>query len=303
MRPNTKFAYTWKVVFVFCILIEIVNLAYSPILATNKSKGSKSLASFSAVVENLLIPTPVLDLPACSCYTKEREQFNSFILALVGPSSCPKDPFFCRPPFSTAQYHYIQVVRFIAEHIMVLVGFIVFLDVPIYFFTGELCQESGLLVPKPIFQRWIAPGLLVQLLANPQMENFSIALCNLVVASIDIGPVKVIRWIQALFFPLLVGVFDFLESRVWVPFVAYINQSKGGEVAVTEDGPADLHRIPSLTRASTMRHSSIARKRSSTICTPRISSCVRPRRATMMSLGQPPRSSFGASGSNKKKYL
>ena len=60
---------------------------------------------------------------------------------------------------------------FILEEFLILVSIVCFLDVFVVFFTGELDAVTGELLPKPFVARWIAPGLLLQLLLNPRLGS------------------------------------------------------------------------------------------------------------------------------------
>ena len=71
---------------------------------------------------------------------------------------------------------------------------------------------------------WIIPGLLLQLLINPQMEAASKVFFKLLHSSFQVGPIRVWRWIRALFYPLLVLLFDLAESFIWIPLVAFANR-------------------------------------------------------------------------------
>jgi len=71
---------------------------------------------------------------------------------------------------------------------------ITFLDVPVTFFTGEINEKNGLLIPKPFFSRWILPGLLLQLLVNPKMKEVSSITVYFIKLTHQFGPDKVLRW-------------------------------------------------------------------------------------------------------------
>lgn len=73
------------------------------------------------------------------------------------------------------------------------------MDVPITFFTGEIHEETGTLIPKPMFQRWILPGLLLQLLINPVMTDVFTFVKDALVIFHKIDPGRVMRWIGAIF--------------------------------------------------------------------------------------------------------
>ena len=77
-----------------------------------------------------------------------------------------------------------------------------FLDVFVTFFTGQLSPDTGLLEPKKFFQRWISPGLVLQLLVNPKMGYVSLLVVRGWNELMHHGPVRVFRWTVALFYPV-----------------------------------------------------------------------------------------------------
>jgi hypothetical protein len=81
-----------------------------------------------------------------------------------------------------------------AESFIDIVGF---LDIFIWFFTGEL-DTQGLLVPKPFFYRCILPGTLVQVLDHPTLPNVLPSLISQAMdAASAAGWSRVIRWVLA----------------------------------------------------------------------------------------------------------
>lgn len=267
LRPNTRFAVVWKSFFVLCVIIEICELAVNPLLAVQKNNTSGVSPTFSSKLEGWMVPLPVSELKECSCLENERNELNSWILASTRPTRCPSDPWFCSQTFINAQSVYIAVMLFILKHSMAIVACIVFLDVPIHFYTGELCPEMGSVIPKPFLIRWIAPGLMLQLAVNPQMESTSTAAFALVNHALKIGPIRVWRWIDAFFYPTLVVVFDFVERKVWIPLVANINRQSEGEDQEEIYHPAS-HRRTSTRRATTRASIAYVQRRRSSTNTP-----------------------------------
>jgi hypothetical protein len=101
----------------------------------------------------------------------------------------------------------VQLAQFLANAVPV----VSFASVFIEFYTGELSSESGLVVPKPFFSRWIVPGVLLQLLVNPSMKNTSRNVRAVMSAVKSIGFARV-----ASFYPLLILVWDVaVESLHW----------------------------------------------------------------------------------------
>lgn len=60
----------------------------------------------------------------------------------------------------------------LAEFLATAVPLVSFASVFVEFFTGEL-SDTGLIVPKPFFSRWIVPGVFLQLLVNPSMKKIA----------------------------------------------------------------------------------------------------------------------------------
>lgn len=245
-----------------CVLIEITNLAVNPILASRKvkGKGTKKPLTFSKALEDILITPPVSSLKQCSCRAREQEEFNSFILAKLRPTSCPSDPWFCGTAFSTAQSLYTTLIQFLLHHFMMIVGVICFLDVFVYHYTGEIDAE-GAIIPKHFFDRWIAPGLLLQLIVNPEMESTAKLVFNVITTAMEVGPFRVLRWVEALFYPCLVLAVDLIEYKFWVPAVARLNQSKvEPSMAEEEDMPLAVRRRTTIMRRASL---AVAQNRSS----------------------------------------
>lgn len=295
LRPNTRFAVIWKAIFVFCVLIEITNLAVNPVLASRKVKvrGTKQPLTFTTALEDILIAPPVSSLQACSCRARVREEFNSLILAKVRPTRCPSDPWYCGQAFSTAQGLYTTLIRFLLHHFMMIVGIICFLDVFVYHYTGEIDAE-GVVIPKHFFDRWIAPGLLLQLVVNPEMESTAKLIFNVIATAMEVGPFRVLRWVEALFHPCLVLAVDLIEYKFWIPAVARLNQSKvEPSMAEEEHMPLAVRRRTTIMRRASLavgqNHPSLAfQRRKSSLMSSTLN--FHPTRSSL--LGQPKRSSL-----------
>jgi hypothetical protein len=279
LRPNTRFAVFWKIVVVVCVLIEITGLAFNPLLAKYKNKATGKPLTFSTKLQSVLIPELFTNGKVCGCTS--REVIDSWILSAARPTKCQTDPWFCLPPVSIARDFYVAVVRFFLEQFLVIVSIIVFLDVPIYFYTGELCSETGTLVPKGFVDRWIAPGILLQLLVNPEMESVSRTVWALLVGCTKTGPIRVWRWAESLFYPLSTALFDLVEHKVWIPAVTSANRNQiyTPTITIEEASPALLRRSSMMRRASltvgnSRRSSIFLQQRRATVMQPRRSSLV-----------------------------
>jgi hypothetical protein len=131
-------------------------------------------------------------------------------------------PWYCEYKTSHAVYRFI--VDMFWKYFSVGVGIAYFLDVFITFFTGDFHKESGVLIPKPFFQRWILPGLVLQLLVNPYMKAVSEWIVEVGSQLLDHGPIRVWRWVATVFFPLLYVMSMRIALPSWRMLVEYQNQ-------------------------------------------------------------------------------
>ena len=97
----------------------------------------------------------------------------------------------------------VQLAQFLAN----VVPVVSFASVFIEFYIGELSSESGLVVPKPFFSRWIVPGVLLQLLVNPSMKDTSRNVWAVVSAAKSIGFARVAS-LLCIAYPMLIMVWD-----------------------------------------------------------------------------------------------
>lgn len=74
-----------------------------------------------------------------------------------------------------------------------------FLDVFITFFTGDIDEKTGLLVPRPFFARWILPGVVLQLIVNPTMKDISRIVKRALTFSNNVGFMRVLHVTFAIF--------------------------------------------------------------------------------------------------------
>jgi hypothetical protein len=233
LRPNTRFAVTWKILFVICVIFEITQLAFAPMLAKYVDEETGKNLDIEKVMELKLVPTPFGQReecgaiphqdrvgkrghPAARWIKKIRRKTKEDILLLEHLE--PKK-WYCHEPFTTIQLGYIEIVKLWIHRLLVFVGFICFMDVFVTFFTGELDAENGNLVPKPFVARWLIPGIVLQLIVNPQMETVSQYVWKLLSYTNHTGFIRVYRWTAAFFFPLFSVTMHFFIDNIWRPLV------------------------------------------------------------------------------------
>lgn len=129
-----------------------------------------------------LLPVPFGEREVCC--KSERHAFKGprLLQPIAGIVQClhkqqptvRETPWYCRVPYTTVQQLYINLVKLIINRFFACFGFVCFLDVFVTFFTGQYDKCSGLLKSKPFFQRWIMPGLALQLLGKrPKCQSYN----------------------------------------------------------------------------------------------------------------------------------
>ena len=208
LRPNTTFAVVWKALFVVGVILELSVLV------------AKALHPKGVTVESIL-PRLWYDLPECN--PKEPGFFQK-ILHRFGRHRTSPILWYCQERAMAYQNMGVCILDFSIRTLIVTVQAIYFLDVFINFFTGRFNRQTGMLEPVPAFQRWVAPGIMLQLLLNPRMDVVADIVARLVTAIRALGPVRVFRWTVAFFFPVFL-IFRHRASQGWSVIVA--SQNKG----------------------------------------------------------------------------
>eukprot|EP00980_Cylindrotheca_fusiformis_P005739 scaffold1194_cov127-Cylindrotheca_fusiformis.AAC.16 len=134
-------------------------------------------------------------------------------------------PWYCNERFYSGHAFYRLIASFMWEEFLVLVGIICFMDVFVTFFTGEFHPDNGTLIPKPFFKRWIIPGLVFQLLVNPQLGNVASWAFKTGDKILENGPARVYRWSAAVAFPLIYLCAYDIGVPLWTRFATYANQN------------------------------------------------------------------------------
>jgi len=230
MRPNTRFAFIWKILFITCVILEIAQLAAAPMLQQYKDKTTNELMHPHQVIEQKLVPSPIEEWEACFPKFKPEAPKTGFAKIFENLKISKKEeeqaiPWYCNTPYPEAHAAYAKGLKFMITEFLVFVGFVCFLDVFVTFFTGEL-DDEGFLNPKPFFARWILPGLVLQLLVNPQMVNVSQWVATTMKYTASVGPVRVVRWSIALFIPSAKTIFNAMQLHIWLPFVKKENENE-----------------------------------------------------------------------------
>ena len=189
LSPKTAFAVGWKCVAICCVILEIMQWTFAPLLS-----GELKKMPLDELISILLF---------ASC--TEREMQDVCVA-------------------SAWKHKWLMTVHILSRVLMPLVHVVCFLDVFITFSTGEL-TASGKLVPKPFFARYILPGVGLQLIVNPTMVAISKLTKKAILHFIYVGPSLYFHSIMACL-PLAYWIYGVLLDVV-LEFVEQQNNTKG----------------------------------------------------------------------------
>ncbi len=173
--------------------------------------------AYSDMISLMLVPAPVSDWPDC------RDTKPKYWPKKVTESK----RWYCHEPYRSAHRGYRRIFDFLLEEFMLVVSIVCFLDVFIVFFTGEIDEVTGELLPKEFVARWIVPGLVLQLLVNPRLCFLATFLKGLKTTVVKVGLVRVFRWSVASVFPVLYFLWISIIEHIWIPLVQHENRLKG----------------------------------------------------------------------------
>lgn len=223
LRPNTKFAVYWKLFFALCLLWEFIHLAAKPYLLDENTP-----TTLDELIALMLVPTRVSELEQCQEKKIIKRIWNIHIFARKRNNE--DRPWYCHEPYAGIQESFRNVVALTFTLINMLINLIIqpavgmayILDVFITFFTGVFHPDNGALICKPFFERWIIPGIALQLIVNPFMQGISEFAFNLMLTVLDLTPLRVWRWIASIC-PLLYVLLVQYVMPSWLKLVEYQN--------------------------------------------------------------------------------
>ena len=217
LYPNTSSSVIWKYIFVACLIVELGQKVMKPkltlfaeeVAAAERRKIRVEDMDWTTYLSAKILPKQVAEWDECG----KALQAGKIM------------PWYCQRPWSDIHVAYIKTLEVAIVESLAFISFVMFCDVFVSFFTGELDEVTGQLVPKPWFKRWILPGVAVQLLLNPRMIEISAATRALICHIYhDVGPITAYRWLSSLFLPAFVFLSDRLNRHVWRRFVREENE-------------------------------------------------------------------------------
>ena len=216
LYPNTRWAVIWKYIFVACLIVELGQKMMKPklthfaeeVAAAERRKIRVEDMDWATYLGAKILPKQIAEWDECGKALQAGEIM----------------PWYCQRPWADIHVAYIKTLEVAIVESLAFISFVMFCDVFVSFFTGEL-DVTGELVPKPWFKRWILPGVAIQLLLNPRMIEISAATRALIRHTYhDVGPITAYRWLSALFLPAFVFMSDRLNRHVWCRFVREENE-------------------------------------------------------------------------------
>jgi len=201
ISPRTRFSIAWRMTVTNCLLLEIFRLCASWHLSESFS------IPLSQIVGRLLVEckAPVQTNNHLAFIMDQVNHFRRYIydtIPILG--SPPIDIAVCIPSGPQALF-----ILYLGRMLEIFVDGVVFLDIFVWFFTGDIDVDTHAIIPKPFFTRCIIPGTLVQILDHPTLPDLLPGvLRSTLKLSSSIGYSRCIRWILALMPALKIVVMD-----------------------------------------------------------------------------------------------
>jgi hypothetical protein len=201
ISPRTRFSIAWRMTVTNCLLLEIFRLCASWHLSESFS------IPLSQIVGRLLVEckAPVQTNNHLAFIMDQVNHFRRYIydtIPILG--SPPIDIAVCIPSGPQALF-----ILYLGRMLEIFVDGVVFLDIFVWFFTGDIDVDTHAIIPKPFFTRCIIPGTLVQILDHPTLPDLLPGLLRSTLKlSSSIGYSRCIRWILALMPALKIVVMD-----------------------------------------------------------------------------------------------
>lgn len=202
LSPKTAFAVVWKCVAISCVVLEISQILFAPVLS-----GELGKMPLDKFISAILFASP--------CESKKPR--TNATPSIMFPAIDDLDRYLCTN--SSLKQNWLVAVHILASILVLFTNTVFFLDVLVTFLTGEL-TSSGKLVPKPFFARYILPGIGLQLIVNPTMVELSGLFKRAVNYANAVGPslcsqllVTCFPMVSHCYDCLLDIVFDFVERQ------------------------------------------------------------------------------------------
>mmetsp|Transcript_19794 Transcript_19794/g.39594 ORF Transcript_19794/g.39594 Transcript_19794/m.39594 type:complete len:830 (+) Transcript_19794:198-2687(+) len=191
ISPRTRFSIAWRITVTNCLMLEIFRLCASWHLSESFS------IPLSQIVGRLLVEckAPEQTNNHLAFIMDQINQFRRHIydtIPILGTP--PLDIAVCIPSGPQALF-----ILYVGRMLEIFVDGVVFLDIFVWFFTGDIDVDTHAIIPKPFFTRCIIPGTLVQILDHPTLPDLLPGLLKSTIQlSSSIGYSRCIRWILAL---------------------------------------------------------------------------------------------------------
>lgn len=213
ISPHSRFGVLWRVTVTNCLLLELFRLSTSWHLIGNFNLSLKQV--FMKLVS------------VCRESTAKSNSISFLKLWKLVRTILPRlFPFALHPdevekcvPIGVLS----RIIVWIGDYLESFIDIIGFLDIIVWFFTGEL-DANGLVIPKPFFSRCIMPGTLTQVLDHPTLPSaLPAVLAKVVRVANEIGWGRAIRWALALTPAFILAIADPIKLY----FFRQVDASKG----------------------------------------------------------------------------
>ena len=201
ISPQTRFSVGWRLIVTVALLSELTRIC------TSYQLYGRVNVSFTDMMKAVLGCESSVNNNLLTAYGRlARKLFKKVLHVKPSQKQCT----------ALTSHSIAKILLTLTGAFEASVDLVCFLDIFVWFLTGELDGATGIVVPKPFFYRCIIPGTLVQVLDHPTLPH---VLPNLLAWSLAaaeaVGYSRFLRWILA-----IVPVFDLLlQMPFWQSFL------------------------------------------------------------------------------------
>ena len=201
LKPNTKFSIFWRYNTTLCFAFELIYIILTP-LVTEQMKRINLNDYF--IYEN--------EFQKYICIKQESTNwFNHIASYIKGHNEYSHDRCFDMKWNMTMTWIFFHVY----QKVIPFIAWVSFLDVIVTFYIGTIDPENGMLKPKSFIQRFLIPGIALQLLVNPSMHRCYNILKSFLLFSAENGVLRIL-YSCLMMTPILVLISDFLLYRLYM---------------------------------------------------------------------------------------
>jgi len=165
LRPDSNLAISWSILLLVAALFDVIELACKPVLEKQLERQVRHPLTTQEFLQYILVPKSVNKFAVCHEIKPSPGNLLHKLARILREllRKIKRIPRNCDPDVVVSQSINYAMIKFFTRRFSDFVCAMLFLDVFVQFFTGEIDVMTGALVPAPFIRRWLIPGLFFQL--------------------------------------------------------------------------------------------------------------------------------------------